>query len=199
MWQITFDLIILHFWHTSCSCLVKVRHLTVCNNLWTFSTNPSGCSTQQCLPLVKQLFYLDVLLYQSYRNAFPFQTSALSFSRFLVSLAVKQHNSGHIPPSTASQPCQLIWEFVVGKCLVRVARTNEHHTVSDVLNWNPRHSLVFSHDFIQCKSVKRHWWLQQCTASNQITLYLSNAPNTTGVVDLTVKCLLTSPSPTMQF
>ena len=28
---------------------------------------------------------------------------------------------------------------------------------------------------------------------NQIKFYLSHVPNTTGVVDLTVKCLLTSP------
>ena len=33
--------------------------------------------------------------------------------------------------------------------------------------------------------------VRTCIESNQIKVYLSRAPNTTGVVDLTVKCLLT--------
>uniref|UniRef100_A0A673ZAW0 polyribonucleotide nucleotidyltransferase n=1 Tax=Salmo trutta TaxID=8032 RepID=A0A673ZAW0_SALTR len=35
--------------------LLKGRHLTGCHNLRTISTNPSGCSAQQCIPLVNQL------------------------------------------------------------------------------------------------------------------------------------------------
>jgi hypothetical protein len=45
---------------------------------------------------------------------------------------------------------------------------------------------------------------KQCNISiynlkSKIHFYWSHAPNTTGVVDLTMKCLLTSPQPTMQF